>query len=106
MVKQMLLASENAKPNPPCRFPNPHPPGVMREGSATFAVYEFLTQNPGRCYNHSQIVAATGRSVKSVDFGLAFLRKYDRIECFPDRRNARYFLYRLKIVGEVNEQGK
>src|SRR3546814_14163506 len=50
---------------------------------------------PKRCFNHAQIVSATGRSAKSIDWGLLFLRQCDLVESFPDRRNTRYLVYRI-----------
>src|SRR3546814_1689513 len=33
--------------------------------------------------------------LKSIDWGLLFLRQCDLVESFPDRRNTRYLVYRI-----------
>jgi DNA-binding response OmpR family regulator len=62
---------------------NPRPPGVIRDGSATQAVLEFLAKHPGRFFSHPQIVAATSRSPKSVDWALLFLRAKKKVRAVP-----------------------
>lgn len=79
---------------------NPRPPGVMQIGGATHAIFVALTKHDRRAYSKRQIVRMTGRSPKSVDWGLRFLREIGVLECFPDGRNSRYFVYRLKAEGE------
>src|SRR3546814_13240706 len=81
----MLQASENTASTAPHRF-NPRPPGVVRANSATYAVYALLSANPKRCFNHAQIVSATGRSAKSIDWGLLFPRQCDLVERSEARR--------------------
>lgn len=74
---------------------NPRPPGVIREGSATAAVLALVRARRGIFMTHAQIVATTGRSAKSVDWALLFLRSQGLVECVPDAaRNSRYLRYR------------
>jgi len=52
--------------------------------------------NPGRWFSHFQIVQATGRTQKSVDWALLFLMARGLIECTKDeRRNCRYLKYSI-----------
>lgn len=78
----------------PARF-NPHPVGVMWPGSATEAVHRYLSERAGRGWvQRRQIVAATGRSGKAVDWALIFLRANKLVEASEDPRNTRYLRYR------------
>lgn len=99
MVRQMLAITP-AEPTPVSRY-NPRPPGVMHEGSATVLALAFLRANPRRSFQFCEIVRATGRSDKSIGFGLLYLRSRGLIECHPDARNSRYWLYRAKGVQDV-----
>ena len=82
------------KPKLPRRF-NPHPPGVIREGSATSAVLKLLNDHPKRSWCHYEIIEATGRTRVAVGWALIFLRSQGLIECLPDaHRNSRYLRYR------------
>lgn len=72
------------------------PPGVMRAGSATHAVYEYLTSRRAQAWvQRHQIVAATGRSHKAIDWALIFLRHIGLVEARHRPDNERYFQYRL-----------
>lgn len=74
---------------------NPRPAGVIRDGSATQAVLVFLRQHPKQFFSHFQIVTATGRSNKSVNWAMLFLRSQNLVDCVPDaQRNSRYLRYR------------
>ncbi len=74
---------------------NPRPAGVIREGSATAAVLTYLATRRGIWLTHAQIVKGTGRSGKSVDWALLFLRSQHLVESVPDAaRNSRYRRYR------------
>lgn len=74
---------------------NPRPRGVIREGSATAAVLTYLATRRGVWLTHAQIVKGTGRSAKSVDWALLFLRSQGLVDCVPDAaRNSRYLRYR------------
>ena len=80
---------------------NPRPAGTIAEGKTTQAVLLYLQANPRRFHTHLEIVQATGRTGKAVDWSLAFLRSTGRVEAYrqSDHRNARYLRYRL--VGEA-----
>lgn len=84
---------------PGLRF-NPHPPGVIREGSATEAVLQFLAARGGAFFNKEQIVERINRSGKAVDWALIFLRDQELIEAVPDSvRNPRFRRYRITPAG-------
>lgn len=70
--------------------------GVICSGSATAAVEAWLkTKHPRAYWTKAQILAGTGRTVKSVDWALIFLRTTGRVEIGGDHRNPRYLSYRL-----------
>lgn len=73
---------------------NPRPAGTIREGSATEAVLIFLRSREGQWFNHFQIVKLTGRTAKSVDHALLYLRAQRLVEFSSDVRNSRYKRYR------------
>lgn len=85
---------------------NPRPPGVIREGSASAAVLEFLRKS-GRFHSEASIRFATGRSHSAVSWALLYLRGLGRIIAVPDTRrnarnnNARYLRYRAATTEEV-----
>ncbi len=82
---------------------NPRPAGVMREGSATKAVWDVLRARPLMFFTHAQIMASTRRSAKSVDWALIFLRSQAMVESVPDEgRNPRYLRYRV-TKGKAHE---
>lgn len=62
---------------------NPRPPGVIRPGSASEAVYELLRENPERLFWRRQLIVITGRSRKSVDWALLYLGALHLIEVVP-----------------------
>ena len=79
------------------KLPNPHPPGVILSGSASDAVKRYLEANPGKFFNRRQIIHATGRTMKSVDAALLFLRSLGLIDVIPDAaRCSRYLRYRIR----------
>ena len=89
-----LTRTIEAAPRP--RF-NPHPSGILQAGSATQAVNAFLEARPGRFFTAGQLIAATDRSDKSIDWALLMLRSLDRIEWRSDEsRNPRHRRYRFK----------
>lgn len=92
-----LQAQADAPPQQP-RF-NPHPAGEIWPGSATAAVRDFLRRrseiHPGGWITRHLIVDGTGRTGKSVDWALIFLRANKLVEASEDPRNARYLRYRL-----------
>lgn len=75
---------------------NPRPAGVIRPGSATQAVLALLQAYPGRWFSHFQIVKATGRTQKSIDWALLFLKARGLVDCTRDEwRNSRYLKYSI-----------
>ena len=75
---------------------NPRPAGITRPGSATQAVLALLQAHSGRWFSHFQIVQATGRTSKSVDWALLFLKARGLIESTKDEwRNSRYLKYSI-----------
>lgn len=95
-MTQQLLALQGASAADPPTY-NPRPAGVIQQGSATEAVLLFLQANPDRSYWHRAIQQATGRTAKSVDWALLYLRALDLVEALPDERNARYLRYRVRL---------
>ena len=79
---------------------NPRPAGVIRDGSATAAVLEWMrARKAGVWWTRGQILAGTGRSEKAVNWALLYLRTQGRIECVPDgSRNPQYRRYRYRAV--------
>jgi len=95
MTNQILAASSRGSLNLEVPRYNPRPPGVIRDGSATQAVLLFLRKNPKQFFSHCQIVTATGRTYKSVNWAMLFLRSQELVECVSDsQRNSRYLRYR------------
>ncbi|MBU3652570.1 MAG: hypothetical protein FGM44_05735 [Limnohabitans sp.] len=72
---------------------NPRPPGVIREGSVTHAVWHFLNANRGKWYSRYQILNNIGCTDKSADWACLFLKEQGLIESCPDHRNSRYLRY-------------
>lgn len=74
----------------------PRPIEVMRDGSATAAVLEYLRLEPV-FRMEAEIRAATGRSHSAVSWALLVLRARGYVLCVPDVvRNSRYLRYRAK----------
>jgi hypothetical protein len=72
--------------------------GKWRTGSATEHVYLWLAHR-GRArvwWSREAIVAGTGRSAKSVDWALLFLRSVEAVEITSDPRCGRYHRYRAR----------
>jgi len=101
LAKRIMAATDqaqrqNLRENEP-RF-NPRPAGVIRPDSASSTVLQYLTAHPGSYYRREQIVEATGRSERSVDWALVFLRSQGLIAAFQDgTRNPRYLRYSVVI---------
>lgn len=73
---------------------NPRPPGVIHEGSATFAVLAWLRANPSRWFSHYELQRSTKRTKNSIDFALAYLRAQELVVVAADSgRNPRYLRY-------------
>lgn len=103
-MAQRIIAAANRDLDPgnaPPRF-NPRPPGVIREGSATQQVLQFLEKHTGRYFIRIQIVRATGCSERAVDWALLFLKAQQRIKAVEDTtRNSRYLRYGIAKEGEA-----
>lgn len=88
------MAARNKEPEAQ-RF-NPRPPGVIQPGSATEDVLVFLRSWPAKFHTRAAIIIGTGRTQKSVDWALLFLRSQKIIECaHGDGRNSLYLRYRI-----------
>lgn len=74
---------------------NPRPPGVLQPGGAPLAVLAFLKDHPDRYFSFYQIVLATGRTEKSLDWACRNLRDMDLIIVRADPANLRYYQYRF-----------
>jgi hypothetical protein len=73
---------------------NPRPAGVIQPGSASEVVLKMLRDNPGRWFTHAEIVRATGRTQKGVDWALLYLKARSLISTTSDDgRNSRYLRY-------------
>lgn len=97
VTEQILSIKREAEPS---RF-NPRPLGVMRPGSATEAVFKFLESRPGRGWiTRQQIVVATGRTGKAVDWALIFLRAVAVVESSQDPQRMRYLRYRAVVLSK------
>lgn len=95
-------ANRDLDENPEAPRFNPRPPGVIREGSATQAVHLFLEARRGIFFTRVQIVAATGRSERSVDWALLFLKAQQKVKAVEDtNRNPRYLRYGIAKEGEA-----
>lgn len=81
------------------------PAGVLREGSTTHTVLEYLRRRGGRSFvTRRQILVATGRSQKAVDWALHFLRAVELIETTDDPRCTRYLRYRARPGWEPKQR--
>lgn len=87
------LQSLVSKPEPKPERYNPRPPGVIREGSVTHAVWLFLNTNRGKWYSRYQILHQIGCTDKSADWACLFLKEQGLIESCSDHRNSRYLRY-------------
>lgn len=77
----------------------PNPAGLFQTGGAAQAVDEFLKSQPGRFFTMVQLIAATGRTDKSLDWACRFLVSIGRLEWHADEsRNPRYRRYRHKPI--------
>lgn len=98
VAEQIRAVREAADMQPPplVRF-NPRPPGVIRDGSTTDLVRQFLQHSPARWFTSEEIIGATGRSHAAVSWALLYLRDQGLIDAFPDtQRNPRFLRYRFK----------
>jgi hypothetical protein len=74
---------------------NPRPPGVLQPGGAPLEVLAFLAKNPDQWFAFDQLVMATGRTVKSIDFACIQLRRMDLIVTRENPASSRYLHYRF-----------
>jgi hypothetical protein len=88
------LASRFSEPTGQPRF-NPRPPGVIREGSGTWSVLNFLRANPGRYWTCFQLCKHTGHSLKAINHACLYLREKQLIQTSPDPRNSQYLRYTI-----------
>lgn len=77
------------------KFFNPHPPGILWPDGASVAVLTFLAKNPDQWFAFDQLVMATGRSIKSLDWACIQLRRMELIATRENPANCRYFQYRF-----------
>jgi len=77
---------------------NPNPPGTIQPGSATDAVLAYLrtVRHQGRWLARCQVIIATGRSEKAVNWALLFLRAHGLVETASDDRRSGYLRYRAR----------
>jgi len=76
------------------QFYQPHPAGLFQAGSATQAVDAFLAARPGLFFTMDQLILATGRTDKSLDWACRYLCSIQRIQWRSDAsRNPRYRRY-------------
>ena len=93
---QLIAAAQRRGLNLTTPRYNPRPAGVICEGSATHAVYVFLQSKPNVYFSLAQLIHQTGRTKRSVDFGVAYLRQLGLIDAIPDTyRSTRYLRYSL-----------
>jgi len=77
---------------------NPRPAGSIFEGCATHDVLGFLERHPGAFFTRQQLIIATGRTEKAVDWALIFLRQLGKVRSVQDAvRNPRYLRYTVVI---------
>ena len=76
-------------------------------------MYDALSANPTRWFNHTQLMRLTGKSTKAVCWGLLYLQRQGLIESGADGlRNPRYRVYRLAaqaappLVSQTTKQAK
>lgn len=108
MARQLTRLADKRPMAPQVPRFNPRPAGITRPGSATQAVLALLQAHPGRWFSHFQIVQATGRTQKSVDWALLFLKARKQISTSSDDgRNSRYLKYSIvkgPARGPISEQ--
>lgn len=88
-----VKALVTAKPGPRSERFNPHPPGVIREGSSTAAVLAFLLAHRGKRFSAYQVIHATGCTTKATSWALVYLQRQGLIDAASDPRNERYQRY-------------
>ena len=65
----------------------------------------FLQEHPGRYFTFQQLLLATGKTEKSVDYACLILRSLNLIEARRDEsRNDRYFKYSIKVIQDEGDE--
>lgn len=98
-IAGQLLRLADARSAMPLQCPryNPHPPGVIWQGSASDAVLSYLEAHPGRWSTSAELIVSTGRTHAAVSWALVYLRSLGAIEAATDAaRNPRYLKYRMR----------
>lgn len=94
-LEQQLFNAPQSAPERTRPHFNPRPPGVIQPGSATEAVLALLRAYPNQFFDREAIVHLTGRSGKSVDWALRFLRELGHVQVAIDQRSRRYHRYKF-----------
>lgn len=83
------------RPSPELPRHNPRRPGGLQEGGTAQAVLAFLRAHPKQFFTFAQIMVATQRTAKALDWACIVLRTLGHVECGrDDGRNSRYLRYR------------
>lgn len=102
---QRLITEPGRKPERPKPF-NPNPPGVVRRGSASHVIFDFLQECQGRQFTAQELIRATGLSRAAASFGLHYLSRTGQIDAIPDgSRNEKWFLYSAKKGAQLKTSG-
>lgn len=102
---QRLITEPGREPERPKPF-NPNPPGVVRRGSASHVIFEFLQECPARQFTAQEVIQATGLSRAAASFGLHYLSRTGQIDAIPDgSRNEKWFLYSAKKGAQLKTSG-
>lgn len=82
---------------------NPRPAGQMIEGCTAHEVLGFLSRHPGAFFTRQQLIIATGRSQKAVDWALIYLKQLGKVRSVQDAiRNPRYLRYTCVVSDATN----
>lgn len=102
---QRLITEPGREPERPKPF-NPNPPGVVRRGSASHVIFEFLQECPARQFTAQEVIQATGLSRAAASFGLHYLSRNDLIDSIPDGlRNGRWLRYSARKSAQLRVSG-
>lgn len=75
---------------------NPRPAGVVRRGSPTHILYEFMAEAPERWFTEMEIRRFTGLSHSAASYAILFLSRRGFVDTTTDPRNGRYQRYRIR----------
>lgn len=89
------LTAPSAPENRAERF-NPRPAGVVRRGSPTHILYEFMTEASERWFTELEIRRFTGLSHGAASYAILFLSRRGYLDTTTDPRNGRYQRYRIR----------